>query len=57
MVGAKEYPDITTAIEKFVSYKDTVFPDRELVKLYEERYQKYRKIYPAVKQLYKEIKE
>ena len=57
MVGAKEYPDINTAIEKFVSYKDTVTPDGELVKLYEERYQKYRKIYPAVKQLYKEIKE
>ena len=57
MVGAQEYPDLNSAIEKFVSFKDTVEPDKTLVKLYEERYQKYRKIYPAVKHLYKEIKE
>ena len=38
--------------EKVVKVIDTVEPEEELVEKYEERYQKFRKIYPAVKELF-----
>lgn len=57
MVGAGEYVNVHECIEKFISVRETVYPDEELVSLYEKKYQKFRKIYPAVKQLYKDIKE
>ncbi|MBR2465595.1 MAG: xylulokinase [Clostridia bacterium] len=57
MVGAGEFESVKQAAERFFEVKETVKPDEELVKLYSQRYAKYRKIYPAVKELYKEIKE
>ena len=57
MVGEGEFENVKQATDKFFEIKETVIPDRELSLLYADRYQKYRKIYPAVKQLYKEIKE
>ena len=55
-VGCGEYPDVETIAAKMVKVVDTVEPDPELVAKYEERYQKFRKIYPAVKGLFKELK-
>lgn len=57
MVGAEEFENVRTAADRFLAIKETVSPDRELVERYSERYEKYRGIYPAVKNLYKEIKE
>ena len=57
MVGAGEFENVKQAAEKFFEIKETVTPDRELVTRYADKYEKYRKIYPAVKGLYKEIKE
>lgn len=57
MVGAGEFENVSSAADRFFKIKETVKPDRELVALYADRYEKYRKIYPAVKELYKEIKE
>jgi len=57
MVGAGEFESVKAATDKLVEIKETVLPDKELVALYADRYEKYRKIYPAVKDLYKEIKE
>ena len=37
---------------KVVKVVDTVEPEPELVAKYEERYQKFRKIYPTVKELF-----
>lgn len=51
-VGCGEYPDVETIAEKFVKVIDTVEPDPELVAKYEERYQKFHKIYPTVKVLF-----
>ena len=51
-VGCGEYPDVETIAGKLVKVVDTVEPDPELVEKYEERYQKFRKIYPAVKELF-----
>ena len=55
-VGCGEYPDVETIAAKMVKVVDTVEPDPELVAKYEERYQKFRKIYPTVKGLFKEMK-
>ena len=57
MIGAGRFADVNTAVDKFFKTKETVKPEKELVALYADRYEKYRKIYPAVKELYKEIKE
>ncbi len=57
MVAAGEYPHVTDCAERFYRIKETILPDPTLVALYEDKYQKYRKIYPALKPLYKEIKE
>ena len=51
-VGCKAYPDVETIAKKLVKVVDTVEPDPELVAKYEERYQKFRRIYPTVKELY-----
>ncbi len=51
-VGCGEYPDVKTAADKIVKIIDTVEPEEELVEKYEEKYQQFRKIYPAVKILF-----
>ncbi|OUQ49063.1 xylulokinase [Lachnoclostridium sp. An118] len=51
-VGCGEYPDVKTIAEKIVKVVDTVEPEEELVKKYEEKYRKFRTIYPTVKCLY-----
>ena len=56
MVGAGEYENVSDATEKLVAIKENVYPEEELVSLYEERYQKFRLIYPTVKELYKSLK-
>ena len=51
-VGCGEYPDVETAAAKIVKVVDTVTPEPELTRKYEERYQYFRKIYPTVKKLF-----
>ncbi len=51
-VGCGEYPDVETAAKQLVHVIDTIEPEEEIVSKYEERYQKFRKIYPAVKELF-----
>ena len=51
-VGCGEYPDVETAAAKIVKVVDTVTPEPELTRKYEERYQYFRKIYPTVKELF-----
>ena len=51
-VGCGEYPDVETIARKVVKVVDTVEPEPELVAKYEERYQKFKKIYPTVKELF-----
>lgn len=54
-VACKEYATVQEAAGKLVRVSDTVMPDEELTRKYEERYQKFRKIYPSVKKLFKEL--
>ena len=51
-VGCGEYPDVKTIAEKLVNVVDTVEPEPELVAKYEEKYQKFRTLYPTVKGLF-----
>jgi len=51
-VGCGEYPDVEMIAAKVVKVTGTVEPEPLLVKKYEERYQKFRKIYPAVKEIF-----
>ena len=51
-VGCGEYPDVETASKSLVKVIDTVEPEEELVKKYEEKYQQFKKMYPTVKDLY-----
>jgi xylulokinase len=57
MVGAGEFKNVNECAQKLLSIKGSVLPEKELVKLYEARYNKFKQIYPAVKELYKNIKE
>ena len=54
-VGCGEYPDVETICNKLVRVVDTVEPEPELAAKYEERYQKFRKIYPACRDLFLEL--
>ncbi len=51
-VGCGEYPDVETITGQLVKTVETVEPEPELAEKYEERYQEFRKIYPAVKNLF-----
>ena len=55
MVAYGEYPDVKSCCEKLVSVASTVKPEAALVAKYEARYQQFKKIYPACKQLFAEI--
>lgn len=56
-VGCGEYSSVEEAAEKLVKVVDTVEPEAELVAKYEERYQKFRQIYPTVKGLFRTLAE
>ena len=52
-VGCGEFTDVEEAAGQLVKVIDTVKPEPGLVSKYEEKYQQFRKYYPAVKQLFK----
>lgn len=54
-VACGEFASVEDAAAKLVKVIDTVEPDAELTAKYEERYQKFKQIYPACKPLFKVI--
>lgn len=54
-VACGEYADVEEAAAKIVKVVDTVEPIPELVEKYEARYQQFREIYPACKELFNKI--
>jgi len=46
------YSSVEEAVSKIVNKKDSVSPDEELVKKYNEQYNKFTKIYPALKDVF-----
>lgn len=55
MVTCGQYPTVEAAAKALVATKETVEPDAALTAKYEAQYQKWRKIYPACKQLFAEL--
>lgn len=56
MVGAGAYKTVEECVVALTAVRETVLPDPKIAARYEERYQKFRKIYPAMKSLFSEIK-
>ena len=56
-VACYEFDSVSEAVEKIVSIRDTVQPEKELVEKYEQRYQKFKNIYPACRELFDKIVE
>lgn len=55
MVACGAYGSVQEVCDKLVSVAQTVEPDPELAQRYEQKYQQFRKIYPACKQLFAEL--
>ena len=54
-VACGEFPDVKTACEKIVKVTGYEDPDPVLTAKYEKRYQQFRKIYPALKEVFPQI--
>ena len=57
MVGTGAYKNADEACEKLIEISSSVYPESELTELYDKKYQHFRKIYPALKEFFSEIKE
>ena len=57
MVACGAYPDVQAVCGKFVRTASVVEPEETLVAKYEKRYQKFRQIYPACKDLFAALEE
>ncbi len=53
MVGSGAYENVSECAKNFVKIKETVYPDPMLAEKYEEKYQKFKKLYPALKEFFK----
>lgn len=56
MVGSGEYESVEEASRKMLTISETVLPEKELTALYEERYIKFKEIYPALKNVFKTLR-
>ena len=54
-VANGEYASVEEIADKFVKVVDTVEPDAAIAAKYEERYNQFKQIYPACKELFKKI--
>ncbi len=55
MVASGKFKNLSECVS--VKIKEVIKPEEKLVLSYERKYDKFKKIYPAVKNLYKELKE
>lgn len=55
MVATGEYASVEECASALLSVKDTIYPDVEIAARYAEQYEKFEKIYPALKGIFKEI--
>ena len=56
MVGCGEYESIQDVVKAFVEVETVVEPSPDLVSKYEVKYQQWKQIYPACKELFVNIK-
>lgn len=55
MVCCGQFADVQQAADALVRVSRTIEPDAELTARYEERYQKYKQIYPACRPLFRQL--
>ena len=55
-VGCGEYESVEDAAKSIIKIKEKIKPEADLVVKYEEKYQKFKRIYPALKDVFKEIR-
>jgi len=55
MVGNKDYSSIKEACETIIKTSHIYNPNKDVVSLYEHKYNEFKKIYPTIKNLYKEL--
>lgn len=55
-VGCGEYESVEEATKSIIKIKEKIKPEADLVVKYEEKYQKFKKIYPALKDVFKKIR-
>ncbi|WP_304943487.1 xylulokinase [Vallitalea guaymasensis] len=54
-VGYGLFESVEQACKKFIKITNTIEPNKDDVKLYNKKYNKFKKIYPATKELFKEL--
>lgn len=52
-VGCGEYANVEEAVNKLINVVETIEPEYELVEKYDKGYEKFRRTYPCVKELYR----
>lgn len=52
MTAAGEYPSVKAAAEAIVKIDRTIIPQADIMRRYEEKYQQFRQIYPALKPVF-----
>ena len=55
MVACGEFADVASACDRFVRVASRVKPQKELAERYEAKYQQFRKIYPACRELFRQM--
>jgi len=55
MVADKQYKDIKKCANELVKVKKVIKPDKKLVKLYNQKYNTFKKIYPSLKNIFKQL--
>lgn len=57
MVGTGAYESVEKACGELVEISSSVYPDEKLTALYEKKYNHFKKLYPALKEVFGEISE
>lgn len=52
MVGCGVYNNVNEACNELVEVVESIYPDKNLASLYDKKYQKFKKIYPALKGIF-----
>ena len=55
MVACGAYPDVESVCKALVRVKETVEPEPELLALYEDRYQRFKLLYPALRDVFPKL--
>ena len=55
MVASGEFASVSEATEKLIKNRDITYPVDEIASLYNKKYENFKKLYPALKDVYKNI--